>query len=168
MSLWAHVMDHKAYGGRIEPARNNDETSLEYAPPMADAIRRSHARIHCDLPVEVFVGAASGRLLGAGRMLNVSLSGAFLNFAGELQRGTPYRVRVDGPEGPLDLPCRVVREAPRAGAKSPGARQYGLLFNLSGTQERLLRRLLDVLRRRPVSDEKESDFDRSLRNYWSS
>src|SRR6185312_8596590 len=98
------------------------------------------------------------------RMLNVSLSGALVSIERELQRGTPYRLRVDGPEGPVDLFCRVAREGPRAGAK----RQYGLVFNLTADQERLLRRLLDVLRRQPAAhDEKESDFDRSLRNYWS-
>jgi hypothetical protein len=134
---------------------------------MSDAIRRSHARIPCDLPTEVFLGAAVGRLLGAGRLLNVSLSGAFLGFAGELQRGTPYRLRVQGPEGPVDLPCRVAREGPRAGALAPGTRQYGLIFNLTADQERHLRRLVDVLRRQPTAD-KESGFDRSLRNYWSS
>lgn len=133
---------------------------------MADAIRRSHARIPCDQAVEVSRGAADGRLLGAGRLLNVSLSGAYLSFPAELLRGTPYRLRIDGPEGPVDLPCRVAREGPRAGARAPGVRQYGLIFNLSGDQERLLRRLIDVLRRQP-SSEKESDLDRSLRSYWS-
>jgi len=130
---------------------------------MADAIRRSHARIPCDHHVEIHHGA-TGRLLGQARMLNVSLSGALVSIERELQRGTPYRLRVDGPEGPVDLFCRVAREGPRAGAK----RQYGLVFNLTADQERLLRRLLDVLRRQPAAhDEKESDFDRSLRNYWS-
>lgn len=134
---------------------------------MSDAIRRSAARIPCDLPVEVHHGA-SGRLIGTGRLMNTSLSGAFLAFAGDLQRGTPYRLRVDGPEGPVDLLCRVVREGPRAGPKAPGVRQYGMVFNLSADQERLLRRLLDVLRRQPaVEIEKESGLDRSLRNYWS-
>ena len=134
---------------------------------MADAIRRSHARIPCDLPIELFLGASAGGLLGAGRLLNVSLSGAYLSFAGELRRGTPYRLRVDGPDGLIVLPCRVAREGPRAGAKAPGARQYGLIFNLSTDQERALRRLVDLLRRQPASD-KESGLDRSLRNYWSS
>ena len=133
---------------------------------MADAIRRSHARIPCDRTVQVFLGVA-GRPLGAGRLLNVSLSGAYLSFAGELRRGTSYRLCVDGPEGPLDLPCRVTREGPRAGAKTPDARLYGMIFNLTADQERLLRRLVDVLRRQPASD-KETGFDRSLRNYWSS
>ena len=134
---------------------------------MADPIRRSHARILCDRPVEVFHGAASGRLLGPGRLMDVSLSGAFLGFAGELQRGTTYRLRVEGPEGPLDLPFRVAREGPRSGAKNPGVRQYGLILNLSADQERLLRRLVDVLRRQPAADQ-ESGLDRTLRNYWSS
>ena len=134
---------------------------------MADAIRRSHARIPCDRPVEVFLGTAAGRLLGAGRLLNVSLSGAYLSFAGDLQRGTPYRLRIDGPEGPLNLPCRVAREGPRAGAQAPDARQYGLVFNLTADQERLLRQLVDILRRQPPPD-KETGLDRTLRNYWSS
>jgi hypothetical protein len=90
-----------------------------------------------------------------------------LSFAGELRRGTPYRLRVDGPEGPLDLPFRVAREGPRAGAKAPDSRQHGLIFNVSADQERLLRRLVDALRRQPSSD-KDTGFDRSLRNYWSS
>ena len=132
---------------------------------MADAIRRSHARIPCDQPVEVFHGA-TGRLIGSGRLLNVSLSGAFLGFAGELQRGTPYRLRLDGPEGPVDLLCRVVREGPRAGPKEPGVRRFGLVFNLSADQERLLRRLVDLLRRQPAA-EKESSLDKTLRDYWS-
>lgn len=134
---------------------------------MSDAIRRSHARIPCEQPVEVHHGA-TGRLVGKARLLNVSLSGAFLAFAGELQRGTPYRLRVAGPEGPVDLLCRVVREGPRAGPKAPGVRQYGMVFNLSADQERLLRRLLDALRRQPAVElEKESGLDRTLRNYWS-
>lgn len=134
---------------------------------MADAIRRSHARIPCDRSIEVHHGA-TGRLIGPGRLLNVSLSGAFVAYAGELQRGTPYRLRVDGPEGPVDLLCRVVREGARAGPKFPGVRQFGVVFNLSADQERLLRRLLDVLRRQPQpADEKETGLDASLRNYWS-
>jgi hypothetical protein len=132
---------------------------------MSDAIRRSHARIPCDQAVEVFHGA-TGRLMGAGRLGNISLSGAYLAFAGELQRGTPYRLRVDGPEGPVDLPCRAVREGPRAGPKASGLRHFGLVFNLSADQERLLRRLVDVLRRQPAAD-KESGLDRTLRDYWS-
>lgn len=133
---------------------------------MADAIRRSHARIPCDRSVEVHHGA-TGRLLSPARMLNVSLSGAFLAIAGELRRGVPYRIRIDGPEGPVDLFCRVVREGPRAGPKQPGVRQFGMVFNLTAEQERLLRRLLDEIRRQPAAEEKESDLDRSLRTYWS-
>jgi hypothetical protein len=135
---------------------------------MADAIRRSHVRIPCDRHVEVFLDAAAGRRLGAGRLLNVSLSGGYLIFEGELKRGTSYRLRVDGPEGPLDLPCRIAREGPHGGAKAPNARHYGLIFNLTADQERLLRRAVDVLRRQPASSDKETRLDRSLRDYWSS
>ena len=99
--------------------------------------------------------------------MNVSLSGAYLRFEGELTRGTAYRLSIQGPEDTFELPCRLAREGPRGGAKTPGARQYGLVFNPSADQERLLRRLVDVVRRQPLSD-KETGFDRSLRNYWSS
>ena len=146
--------------------RNNGETSLQYIRPVADPIRRAHARIPCDRPVEVFLDAGR-RPLGSGRLLNLSLSGAYLRFEGELKRGMSYRLRMDGPDGPLDLPCRVVREGPRGGAKAPEVRHYGLIFNLTAGQERLLRRFVDVLRRQPAPDQ-ETGFDRSLRNYWSS
>jgi hypothetical protein len=53
------------------------------------------------------------------------------------------------------------------GPKEPGARRYGLVFNLSADQERRLRRVVDVLRRQPSPD-KETRLDRSLRDYWSS
>ena len=133
---------------------------------MTDPIRRAHARILCDRPNEIYVGAATGRALGAGRLLDVSLSGAYLSFEGELQRGTTYRLRVEGPEGRLDLPFRVAREGPRGGAPTPNARNFGLIFNLSGDQERLLRRLVDILRRQPLAG-KESSLERTLRDYWS-
>jgi hypothetical protein len=133
---------------------------------MADPIRRAHARILCDRPVEVLAGVAIGSSLGAGRLLDVSLSGAYLSFPGELKPGTTYRLRVEGPEGRLDLPFRVAREGPRGGAKAASGRNYGLIFNLSGDQERMLRRLVDLLRRQPVPG-KESSLERTLRDYWS-
>lgn len=132
---------------------------------MADIVRRTAARVPCDRPVEVYVGAASGRKLGDGRLKNVSLAGAYLAFPVELQRGTPYRLRVEDEEGALDLPCRVAREGPRADAKS-GHRHYGLAFNLTAEPERRLRRLLDVLRR--AGSPNETRIERSLRDYWSS
>ena len=134
---------------------------------MADAIRRSHARLPCDLPVEIYRGAAAGSRLGGGRLLNLSLSGAYLAFDGELQRGTPYRLSLAGPEGPVELAFRVIREGPIGGAKTSGARSYGLHFNLTADQERHLRKLHDALRRRPHT-EPETRFDRTLKDYWSS
>jgi hypothetical protein len=134
---------------------------------MADVFRRSHARIHCDRVVQIFMGASSGRRLGEGRVLDASLAGAFLRFDGELKRGTPYRLVIEGADGPLELPFRVVREGPRGGPKAPDARHFGAHFNLSGDQERGLRRLLDALRRQPSADP-ETRLDRGLRDYWSS
>jgi hypothetical protein len=134
---------------------------------MADAFRRAHARIPCDREAVIFVGVSSGRRLGEGRLLDASLSGAYLRYSGELQRGTPYRLSVEAEDGPLELPFRVAREGPRGGPKAPGARHYGLIFNLSADQERRLRRLLDVLRRHPPAAG-ENSFDQKMRDYWSS
>ena len=132
---------------------------------MSDVFRRAHARISCDRPVQIFMGAAAGRRIGIGRILDISLAGAYLRFEGELKRGTPYRFAADGADGPIDIPFRVVREGAND-PKAPGARHYGLVFNLTGGQERELRRLVDALRRQPPTDN-ESRFDRSLRDYWS-
>ena len=134
---------------------------------MADVSRRAHARVPCDRPAQIFMGASAGRRLGEGRLVDASLAGAYLRYEGELQRGTPYRLVVEDENGPLELPFRVVREGPRGGPKAPGARHFGLHFNLIADQERRLRRLLDVLRRQPPTDD-EQRFDRSLRDYWSS
>jgi hypothetical protein len=132
---------------------------------MPDAFRRAHARIPCDLGAALFMGVSSGRRLGEGRLIDASLAGAYLRYAGELQRGTPYRLTIEAEDGPLELPFRVAREGPRGGAKAPSSRHYGLIFNLSADQERRLRRLLDFLRRSPPGLE-ESPFDRKMRSYW--
>lgn len=129
---------------------------------MADAVRRAHARFPCDIWVHVLPGASGERPLGEGRLLDLSLSGALLSFPGELAKATPYRLRLKESGETLHLPCRVVREV----APAPkGTRRYGVLFNLSSDQERRLRELLDVVRRRPPS-EGENRFDRSMRDYW--
>lgn len=133
---------------------------------MSDVFQRAHARIPCDRSVEVFQGALAGRRLGEGRFLDASLSGAYLRFDGELQPATPYRARLEGLDGPLVLPFRVVRAGPHGGKKNPAARHYGLVFNLTADREREWRRFLDVLRRQPPTGEEER-LDRSLRDYWS-
>ena len=114
---------------------------------MADMFRRSNARFPCDRPGVIFMGASSGRRVGEGRLLDASLDGAYLRCAGELHRGVPYRLLVDGADGPLEIPFRVAREGARGGPAAPGARHYGVNFNLTSDQERRLRALLDVLRR---------------------
>jgi PilZ domain len=130
---------------------------------MADIVRRSHARLPCDRPVEVFHGAAAGAKLSDGRLLNLSLAGAYLSLPAELKRATPYRLRVEAGEGPLDLPFRVVREGARGQDRR---RRYGLVFNLTAESERRLRRLLDQLRRRPPTAD-EDRRERTLRDYWT-
>jgi hypothetical protein len=116
---------------------------------MADMFRRSHGRVPLDRPAVVFMGASAGRRVGEARVVDASLDGAYLSFPGALQRGVPYRLLIDGVDGPLELPFRVAREGPRGGLKAPDLRHYGVNFNLTTDQERELRRLLDALRRPP-------------------
>jgi hypothetical protein len=130
---------------------------------MAQPFRRAHARIKCDRPVGVMSGAASGRRLAEARMLNISIVGAYLRVALELKRATAYRLVLETPDGPLELPCRVAR----AGPAGPDGRHYGMVFNLTGDQERRLRGVLDFLARRAPT-EQEARLDRTMRDYWSS
>ena len=131
---------------------------------MADAVRRAHGRFPCLRPVEIYQGAATGRLLAKGTLLNVSVSGAFLRVDVELQHRTAYRLKLEGPDGSFEVSCRVVRNGRRG--DPPGARHYGLALNPTVGQEAVLRRLVDLIRRGPAH-EHESPLDRSLRNYWS-
>lgn len=131
---------------------------------MPDAVRRAHNRFPCSRPVEIYQGAASGRLLAKGTLLNVSMSGAFLRVGVELQHRTGYRLKFEGPDGPFEVACRVVRDGHRG--DPPGARHYGLALNPTAGSEARLRRLVDLIRRGPAH-EHESPLDRSLRSYWS-
>lgn len=130
---------------------------------MADLFKRAHARFPCDLPVTVFTGPTGGIKLGPARVLDLSLSGCYLLFGGELKNGGAYRLRCESQGEYLDLPGRVVREGPRA-PKDPRARHFGLVFTLTRDQEKALMRLIDHVRRGP---DKPGE-DRFLRDYWSS
>ncbi|MFI5346266.1 MAG: PilZ domain-containing protein [Elusimicrobiota bacterium] len=131
---------------------------------MADANRRAHARYPCLRPVQVYQGAASGYLLGSGTLLDISLAGGFLRTEQDLKPATSYRLRIEGPDGHLEIPCRVARVGPRNAPEMPKARHYGLNFNPSADQERLLRVCVDQARRAPPVT--ETSFDRSMRDYW--
>lgn len=131
---------------------------------MADAIRRAHARFPCSRPVEILQGAAAGTRLGPGTLLDVSLSGAYLRCDADLRASTPYRLKIEAPDGPFEVPCRVVRVGPRGVPEAPAARHFGLSFNPTVEQERLLLRYIDHIRRDPPAV--ETPFDRSLRSYW--
>lgn len=128
---------------------------------MADLFKRAHARFPCDLQVTVFSGPTGGVQLGTARLLDLSLSGGYLLFAGDLKVGGAYRLRCSFDGAWLDMPGRIVREGPRA-PKDPKARHFGMIFTLSRDQEKLLLRLIDQVRRAP---EKPGE-DRFLRNYW--
>ena len=128
---------------------------------MAHIVRRSHARIPCDRRIIVFHGATLGRRIGEGRLLDCSLSGAYIRLEPALDRGVPYRLHIESPDGTADLPFRVAREGP----KNMGQRHYGIVFNLTADQEKKLSLLLDHLRRLPPPVS-ETPFDRSMKKYW--
>jgi hypothetical protein len=116
--------------------------------------------------VQVLQGAASGHSLGAGTLLDVSLTGGFLRLSAEMKPATAYRLKIAGPDGAFELPCRVVRVGPRGAPEEPGARHYGLAFNPTADQERRLRDAVEIVRRAPSVN--ETPLDRTLRDYWSS
>lgn len=128
---------------------------------MADLFKRAHARFPSDLPAVVFTGPTGGLNIGHARVLDLSLSGCYLRFEGDLKIGGAYRLRCEWTGEFLDLPGRIVREGPRD-PKHPKARHFGLVFTLSRDQEKLLLRVIDRVRRAP---EKPGE-DRFLRGYW--
>ncbi len=127
--------------------------------------KRAHARVVCDRFAEVFGGSTEGPRIGPAQALDLSLAGALIAFDGALRANTPYHLRVQGPDGPLDFPFRLAREAPR-GNMYPKQRHYGLLLNLTSSQERRLRRLIDAIRLQPTPSE-DTLLARLVRSYWS-
>ena len=124
-----------------------------------DPARRTHARFPCDLKVVVHTGPVGGLNIGEGVVLDLSLTGALLRFAGLMKVGATYRLSLKWAEGVLDLPCRVARDAGRS-AKAPAARHFGLTFNLTYDQEKALMRLIDQVRRGAGGE------DGFMRGYW--
>ena len=110
-----------------------------------DEFKREHARFPSDLVIEVFSGPVGGVRIGEGRLLDVSLSGCLLTVKGLLKIGSSYRLHLTWKEGDLDLPGRVARDAGRSG-KDLAICHYGIAFNLTGGQEKSLRRLIDLVR----------------------
>lgn len=123
--------------------------------------RRTHARFPSDLKVEVFSGPVGGIRLGEGLIIDLSLSGCLLRFAGApLRLGATYRLSYKWGESVLDLPGRMARDAGRS-AKDPAARHYGLAFNLTYDQEKTLMRLIDLVRR-----SERAGGGGFMSNYW--
>ncbi len=118
-----------------------------------DNSRRTHARWPSDLKVDVFSGPVGGVRIGAGILVDLSVTGCLLRVSALLKSGGTYRVSVTWKEGVLDLPGRVARDAGRSG-QDPSARHYGIAFNLTGGQEKALMRLIDLVRRAEKPEDK--------------
>ncbi len=125
-----------------------------------DPSNRTNARFPSDLVIEVFSGPVGGVRIGEGRLLDVSLSGGLLSVKGLLKIGSTYRLHLKWQEGELDLPGRVARDAGYS-AKDTSVRHYGLAFNLTGGQEKSLRRLIDLVQR--TQKPEEGGY---MKNYW--
>ena len=125
-----------------------------------DQSKRTHARFPSDLKVEVYSGPVGGVRIGEGVLLDLSLTGCLLRVRGLLKTGATYRLHLTWKEGGLDLPGRVARGAGRSGTDS-AVNHYGLAFNITGSQEKSLMRLIDIVRRTERPD--EGGF---MRSYW--
>lgn len=128
-----------------------------------DPSRRAHARYPCDIPAELHTGPTGGVRLADARLMDLSLTGCLFATTEGLRPGATYRLTLVEGGVNLDLPGRVARNAGR----SEKSRFYGFVFNLTAGQEKVLRTLLDRLRRAPERPG-EDRLSRSMRDYWSS
>ncbi|HAM34892.1 MAG TPA: hypothetical protein DEB40_04825 [Elusimicrobia bacterium] len=128
---------------------------------MADPFRRLHARYPCDVPVTILSFLGNARL-AEGRLVNLGVGGALLDCARPLEKKVPYLLRFPANISSLSLPGRVVWIAPR-NPQNPQFHRYGVQFNLTSSQERILRALVERLRR-ALEQPEQPDF---LRDYWN-
>lgn len=98
--------------------------------------------------------------VGDGTLINVSLGGALINIAAVLERRVAYvfKFSLGGPR--LELPGRVVWDGPRNPAQ-PRFHRYGIQFNLTSAQERVLQAQVKALIRPPPSPRRDI-----MRGYW--
>jgi hypothetical protein len=101
-------------------------------------------RYACDLKVEVLLpDDGSGRSLGEGTLIDISLSGGVLSFSGPLRQGIPYVLRLTKPAVAV-LSCRVQRDL-GASWGNPTLRYFGIVFDLSPEQEDVFASVLAIL-----------------------
>ena len=127
--------------------------------------RRAHARIPCDRPVEIFRAAVMDKLFAQGHALNISPTGALLACEEDLKARAAYRLKINAPSGPLEIPFEVVRVVPR-GRKYTRLRHYGVIFELTAQQTTAVNTLIHEIRTQPAPKE-DALLDRLVRRYWS-
>ena len=103
-----------------------------------DRSRRAYSRFTCDLPVEIYSAVSQTKLADA-RLLDVSLGGGAVSCELKLRRSLPYEFRFNWGKERLSVTGQVVwTDVPR----------FGVAFDLSTAQERLLKSLVENLKRR--------------------
>lgn len=107
---------------------------------MAESHRRTHERVPCDAPAQLFTLASESRVCDL-RLRDLGLGGALVESPVPLQRGVSYELRVKGAR----FPARVARE-PKPDPKAKTT-PYALVFTLTSAQEAQLTTLVDALRR---------------------
>lgn len=127
---------------------------------------RAHARRPCNIEVQLFLGRSTGGPIGRGLLIDISISGAFLRCAQDLEIGSFHRLRVAGQSAAAEFIFRVARAGSRGNRRKDEMRHYGLTFEWSPAAERRLRLLIDRL---PRENTLAQDLrDRATRGYWSS
>ena len=131
---------------------------------MNGPLRRYHQRFPCDLPVAIYPEAARDPV-GSGRFVDISMGGAALSCFVDLHRGSSYEFEVGEPDARrrdrLRLSGLVVWQSAPPTRSSKPERRYGVNFNLTGRQEGLLKRFIDMVRMERWPKEEESP-----RDYW--
>ncbi|MDE1976941.1 MAG: PilZ domain-containing protein [Elusimicrobia bacterium] len=113
----------------------------------------------------VYAGSARDPL-GTGRMTDISMGGAALACFVDLHRGSTYDFEIGDPDARrrdrLRLSGVVVWQSGPPTRSPKPERSYGVTFVLSGRQEGLLKRFIDMVR----MEQSPKDED-PPRDYWS-
>lgn len=105
--------------------------------------RRSHTRLACDIPTEIFPYTRTDKI-GEGRVLDITLGGLLIKCRTALQKSIPYRLQLLWKDVWIDMDTRVARDGGED-PNDPGLRLYGMVFNATSSQEFRLRPIIQEL-----------------------